>query len=216
MNRSPFLAVVLATMLAFCADTLSAQMMGSGGRGMMGCGMMGGRCPMCGQQWDGRYEEYSVVPEKLPKPKSEEWVNKLQEVLSLEKLSRVQYQADSEKYQVHMPYMMIIPQEDNHIQWINALFAAYGLPAKVQTPSVKKSDTATQAYEIAMQLEEDLVPHYEWLIQNAEDDLSGEVLNNILYQTRMHYMMFNHALRMGGMMGHGMGRGRMGPGMMSQ
>lgn len=175
-----------------------------GGQGMMhGRGMMGGGCPMCGQDW-------RKVPDKLPTPQSQTWLQNLKDILSLERLSLVQYQADENKYQVHTPYMMIIPQEDLHIKWISELFKAYGLSSAGPTPAVRKSQTITQAYEIALKLEEDLIPRYEQLINAAGDPESAQVLRTILYQTRMHYMMFSHALRMGGRMGPGM----MGPGMM--
>ncbi len=101
-----------------------------------------------------------------------------------------------------MPYRMVIPQEDNHINWISQLFKAYGIPSDGKVPPAVKSENLAKAYEIAMKLEDDLVARYEWLIKNVEDEDSGEVLNTALLQTRMHYMMFNHALRMGGMMGH--------------
>ena len=32
-----------------------------------------------------------------------------------------------EKFNAYMPYMMVISQEENHIDWIGQLFAAYGL-----------------------------------------------------------------------------------------
>ena len=89
------------------------MMGGYGGYGM-GPGMMGG---------------WIDVPAKLPAPKNMEWVQKLREILTLEKQSLVQYQADQEKFNAYMPYMMVIPQEENHIDWIEQLFKAYGLPA---------------------------------------------------------------------------------------
>jgi rubrerythrin len=141
------------------------------------------------------------VPEKLPTPISHEWLSNLREVLSLERLSLVQYQTDEDKFHVHRPYMMIIPQEENHIQWITELFTAYSLSATGPTPAIKRSQAITQAYEIAMGLEADLIPRYEGLITNAEDSDTRQVLNPILHQTRMHYRMFSMALRMGGMMG---------------
>lgn len=175
-----------------------------GGSGMEGHGMMGGgMCPMCGQPW-------RSIPGALPKPQSEAWLADLRDILSLERLSLVQYQADEDKYKVHMPYHMIIPQEELHIRWISDLFAAYGLSAAGPTPAVRRSGTVTEAFEIALKLEADLIPRYEQLIAQAGDPESGRVLGLILHQTRMHYMMFSHALRMGGMMGPG----REHPGMM--
>ena len=130
----------------------------------------------------------------------------LREILSLERLSRVQYQTDEDKFHVYRPYMMIIPQEENHIDLISQLFDAYGLSAAGPTPAIRRSSTITQAYEIAMGLEADLMPRYERLISGAEDADTQQVLDTILAQTRMHYRMFSMALRMGGGMGPGMMR----------
>jgi rubrerythrin len=167
---------------------------------------------MCGQQWDGQGRDFGPIPESLPRPESGEWVRRLQEILALEKHSKMQYEKDSSKYNAAMPYRMVIPQEDNHIRWIGRLFSAYGVPSDGNVPSMESSEDLGDAYEIAMQLEERLVPRYEWLVQNAEDKDSAQTLDTILLQTRMHYTMFNHALRMGGMMNRGM----MGPGMMGR
>jgi hypothetical protein len=205
--------LAMASALVAWAGGFRGEALAQMGRGMMGGpgrhgrGMMGGGCPMCGQTW-------RDIPAKLPTPKSQAWLQNLRDILSLERLSLVQYRTDESKYKVHMPYMMIIPQEDLHIEWISKLFAAYGLSSAGPTPAVRKSQTINQAYEIALQLEEDLIPRYEKLIEAAEDQESAQVLNTILYQTRMHYMMFSHALRMGGRMGPGMmGPGMGGPGM---
>jgi hypothetical protein len=190
------------------------------GPGMMGGGMMGsgqkdqpqmGRGMMKGMDW---YDQEISIPDKLQKPKNEEWVSKLKQILALEKLSQAQYEADSKKYQVHMPYRMVIPQEENHIEWINKLCTAYGLPSDVKVQPVKETTTLTQAYENARELEKNLIPQYEWLINKAEDNTAKEVLDIILLQTRMHYTMFDHALQMGWMGGQGMGPGMGRGGMM--
>jgi len=161
------------------------------------------------------------IPLKLPTPKNKEWVGKLKEIYSLEKQSLAQYQADQEKFNAYMPYMMVIPQEENHINWIGQLFAAYGLPTEGRNSPIIESKSLTEAYELSQKMEGDLLPRYEWLVKNAEDRDTAEVLNYILIQSRHHYVMFEHALRMGhgygyshgpGMMG-GYGYG-MGPGMM--
>lgn len=167
----------------------NARMMGGG---CMGGGMMGG---MRG----------SVrVPEKLPTPRNPIWTSNLREILSLERLSLVQYETDEDKFRVYRPYMMIIPQEENHIQWITELFSAYGLSSTGPTPAIRRSETLTQAYETAMELEANLLPRYQWLIENAEDNDTRWVLNPISAQTGMHYRMFGMTLRMSGMMGRGM------------
>jgi rubrerythrin len=205
-------ALVAALLMCFAAeDSIYAQMVGPG-RGSMGYGF----CPMCGQQWDGHYKDALTVPASLPKPKSMEWVQKLREVLSIEKHSKAQYQADSNTYQVHMPYTMVIYQEDNHIAWISKLFTAYGIPSDGKILPIEKSGSLDKAYTVAIKLENDLIPRYEWLIKTAEDKQSAEILSTILLQTRMHSVMFQHASQMGGGMGYGMGRGGMGPGMMNR
>ena len=165
----------------------------------MGPGMMGG--------------DWIDVPTKLPAPKNAEWAQKLHEILTLEKESLAQYTADQEKFNAYMPYMMVIPQEENHVEWIGQLFKAYGLPADGKTPSVVDNKTLTNAYELSVKMENDLLPRYEWLIKKAEDRDTAQVLNVILLQSRWHLVMFDHALRMGH--GYGFSRGwGMGPGMM--
>lgn len=178
-------------------------MMGYGGYGM-GPGMMGG---------------WIDVPTKLPAPKNAEWVQKLREILMLERQSFAQYQADQEKFNAYMPYMMVIPQEENHIQWIGQLFAAYSLSADGKVAPVVDNKTLTEAYELSAKMESDLLPRYEWLVRKSEDRDTAQVLNGILIQSRWHLVMFEHALRMGygygysrgwGMMGGGYGHGMMG------
>jgi hypothetical protein len=164
--------------------------------------------PMTGHG-TGSVSQNIKIPKTLPKPVSEAWVDKLRNVLALEKLSVAQYEADRDQYHVNMPYMMVIPQEEHHIDLIEKLFTAYGLPSNVKVPNVKKSKTLTEAYEIARKLEEDLIPQYEWLLQIANDYTTLEVLDAILLETRMHYTMFDHALRMGWTKGRGMGKGGM-------
>src|SRR4030042_729784 len=176
----------------------------------MGPGMMGGL-------------DWVDIPSKLPAPKSAEWVQKLREILTLEKESFAQYQTDQEKFNAYMPYVMIIPQEENHIEWIGQLFKAYGQPSDGKVSPVIQTKTLTEAYELSAKMESDLLPRYEWLVKNAGDRDSGQALNTILIPSRWHLVMFEHAVRMGhgygysrgwGMMGgSGSGYG-MGPGMM--
>jgi hypothetical protein len=109
---------------------------------------------------------------------------------------------------------MIIPQEENHIEWITKLLTAYGLSTDVEVQPVKETTTLTQAYENARELEKNLIPQYEWLTNNAEDDTAKDVLDTILLQTRIHFTMFDHALHMGWIKGKGMGSGMGSGGMM--
>ena len=218
MKRRIFI-ILLAMVVAFVFGAATVQSQpGRGGYGMnpgmmrgyggygMGPGMTGGGAD---------------VPAKLPAPNNAEWVQKLNEVLALEKQSSAQYQTDQEKFNAHMPYVMVIPQEENHIEWIGQLFEAYGLPADKKVDPVVENETLTKAYELSAKMESDLLPRYEWLVKKAEDRDTAQVLNSILLQSRWHLVMFEHAFRMGhgygysrgsGMMG-GYGSG-MGPGMM--
>jgi len=195
MKKATFIGIVFAITWVFVFQTynLYAQHMG---RSMMS------------------YDQDVSIPEKLPKPKNEKWVNKLKKILDLEKLSQAQYEADRNKYQINMPYMMVIPQEGNHIEWIKKLFSAYGLKHKAKVIPVKETKTLAQAYENARELEKNLIPQYEWLINKAEDNTTKEVLDTILLQTRIHYTMFDHALQMGWMRGQGIGPGMGRGGMM--
>lgn len=223
MKKTIFIvSLVLAVAFVLGAATVQSQ---PGRRGYghgMDQGMMGGGYGMGPGMMDGGWID---VPDKLPAPKSAEWAQKLREILTLEKESLAQYEADQEKFNVYMPYMMVIPQEENHVEWIGQLFKAYGLPADGKTPPVVENKTLADAYELSVKMENDLLPRYEWLVKKSEDRDTAQVLNVILLQSRWHLVMFDHALRMGHGYGYsrGWGRGRgmmggrgygMGPGMM--
>ncbi len=208
MKKSLF--VVLMVMGLLTVYSIVAHSQPGYGYGM-GRGMMGGY----GMGPDGWVD----VPDKLPTPKNSPWVQKLREILIMEKDSLAQYEADQEKYNAHMPYMMVIPQEELHVRWIQQLFAAYGLAADGKTPPVVQTKTLTEAYELSAKMEKDLLPRYEWLIKNAEDRQSAEILDIILIQSRYHLTMFEHALQIGNGYSFGMRRGfgaryAMWPGMM--
>jgi hypothetical protein len=220
MKKTVFvISVALAVAFALGTGTVQSQS-GRGGYGYgMGPGMMGGYGPGYGMG-PGMMGGWIDVPAKLPAPKNTEWVQKLMEILALEKQSLAQYQTDQEKFNAYMPYMMVIPQEENHIEWIEQLFKAYGLSADVKAAPVADNKSLTEAYQLSTKMESDLLPRYEWLVKKAEDRDTAQVLNTILIQSRWHLVMFEHALRMGhgygysrgsGMMGgYGMGYGMMG------
>ncbi|MBP7765106.1 MAG: hypothetical protein K4445_14425 [Deltaproteobacteria bacterium] len=176
--------------------------MGRGwGYGMGPGGMMG-------------YGSYAYVPPKLPVPKNKEWLEKLHDILALERLSLEQYATDAEKYNTYMPYHMVIPQEQDHVMTLEKLFSAYGLSAEGKPQAVKDTKTLEEAYQLCAKMERDLIPRYEWLIKNAADRDTAGLLNNLLIQTRYHLAMFDHAIQIGGWHGGPRGwRGR-GPGMM--
>ncbi len=182
MHRRYFISMMIAGAVSLIADALSH-------------GMMHRRYPM-------------DIPSTLPKPKSGRWRQELEKVLELEILSRDQYEADSAKYRARMPFMRVIFDERNHIRWISDLFSAYNLTPNIKIPPLNETTDLADAYMLCIQLEEDLIPRYETLIMTAEDDTTARVIDRILRETRMHYSMFSHALRMGGMMGHGRGMGR--------
>ena len=221
MKKTIFV-ISLALTVAFVLGTATVQSQpGRGGYGSygMGPGMMGGYGGY--GMGPGMMGEWIDVPAKLPAPKNMEWVQKLREILTLEKQSLVQYQTDQEKFNAYMPYMMVIPQEENHIVWIEQLFKAYGLPADGKVSPVVKTGTLTESYELSVKMETELLPRYEWLVKKAEDRDTSQVLNAILLQSRWHLVMFEHALRMGHGYGYSRGSGMMGgygygmgPGMM--
>lgn len=192
------ISFVLSVAFVLGVATVQSQA-GRGGYGM-GSGMMG--------------DNWIDVPDKLPTPKNTEWIQKLKDILVLEKKSLIQYEADQEKFNAYMPYMMVIPQEENHVEWIEQLFKAYGLNENVKVPSIADNKILTDAYELSVKLENELLPRYEWLVKKAEDRDTAEVLNVIFIQSRWHLVMFDHALRMGHgygfSRGWGMGRGMMG------
>ena len=207
MKKTIFV-ISLALAVAFVLGTATVQSQpGRGGSGM-GPGMMGGYGgPGMGPGMMGGWVD---VPAKLPAPNSAEWVQKLREILTLENQSLAQYQADQEKFNAHMPYMMVIPQEENHIVWIEQLFKAYGLPADGKVSPVVKTGTLTESYELSVKMETELLPRYEWLVKKAEDRNTAQVLNAILIQSRWHLVMFEHAFRMGHDYGYSRGSGMMG------
>lgn len=203
-NLLPIIAVLLSFLAAMPAMAQRGPSWGDGAgwsRGPgMGRGMMGSQIA-------------SDVPNKLPLPKNQEWTQKLRDVLALERLSYVQYTADAEKFNVHMPYGMVIVQEEDHIRTIERLFSAYGLSATSKELPITETKTITEAFEVCVKLEKDLIPRYEWLVKNAEDRESTAILNELLLQTRNHLVMFQRALGLGsggmGVMGGGMGPGMM-------
>jgi hypothetical protein len=225
----PLIGLIFACALILYPFAAQAQPYNYNGYGYgMGPGVMGGYGPgggYGGHGWGmgpGMMGGWVNIPPKLPEPKNAEWVQKLRDILVTEKESLAQYESDQEKFNAYMPYMMVIPQEQNHIYWIDQLFAAYGLPAGNKSFQVVPTKSLTQAYEIAVKLEAELLPRYEWLVKNAEDRDSAASLNTILLQSRWHLVMFEHALRIGPGPGYGPGYGPgrggygggMGPGMM--
>jgi len=212
MKRSILItSLVLAAAFVLGAATVQSQT----GRGSYGYGMGHGYGYGYGMGPGMMGNNWIDVPDKLPTPKNIEWIQKLKDILALEKESLAQYEADQEKFNAYMPYMMVIPQEENHVAWIEQLFKSYGRQENVKVPQIVDHKTLTEAYEHSVKLENELLPRYEWLVKKAEDSDTAEALNVILIQSRWHLVMFDHALRMGH--GYGYGRGwRMGPGMMGR
>ncbi|KEF43312.1 MAG: hypothetical protein ER33_00780 [Cyanobium sp. CACIAM 14] len=159
----------------------------------------------------GRMGGWVHVPESLPAPRNPEWLRRLKGILALERESLGQYESDQARFHAPMPYGMVIAQEANHIRWIEGLMTAYGLtsPAK-SAPVLIRNGSLAEAYKVARKMEADLLPRYEWLVRNAEDGDTAQVLNAILLQSRWHLALFEHALRMGQGVGFRRGAGMMG------
>lgn len=202
--------ILLAALSLLSLSAVSA--MGPMGKGMDGMGQGGMGMGQGMGMYPGMMGGIISVPDKLPAPKDKEWIQKLQEALAIEKKTYLQYSADSSKYSTYMPYMMVIPQEEYHIQLIDKLFTAYGIKPDVKTEQVMDTKNLNDALELSVKIEQDLISRYTWLINKAEDQDSARVLNRILLQSRWHLAMFQHAISMGGHMGPGM----MGSGMMQK
>lgn len=135
-----------------------------------------------------------TIPDRLPIPKNEEFIQRLREALAFEKLAKAQYEADKDKYQVEgKPYADWIAQEDDHVKWLSQLFKAYGLPADCKTLPVSQTSSLEHAREVGRNLNNDLFPLYTWLIANAEEPVSRHALQVILHQTEMHYLQLGGA-----------------------
>lgn len=153
-------------------------------------------CPFCGQPWRGQVDPEVTIPQKLPAPKNQEWLSKLRQVLMMAKRAKAQDEADQRKFGITNPYRYIIPQIDHHIDLISKLFAAYGLPADSQPSVVHPHSTVLQALENAKRLAADSATQYEWLLNHAEDKNTKKVLNSILTQAKLHYIMFDNVIRL--------------------
>jgi hypothetical protein len=162
-------------------------------------GMMGGHGMMGGY---GMGSGLIAVPDRLPAPNNTEWIQNLREVLSRENKSYIQYTTDEKKYNVGMPYTMVVPQEVNHISSIEKLFSAYGLGSDGKPENPTETTNLKEAYQLGIQMEQDLISRYSWLVQNAVDRDTAQILNDISIQSRWHLQMFQNALNMGG---YGMG-----------
>ena len=204
MKRILFV-LILSTGIVLMALSAWSQ----GRLGMMGRGMMGGVYGMDPGMMSSPY--WLTVPEKLPTPKNAEWVTKLQELLGLEEKAFDQYTVDQDKYNAAMPYIMVTPQAEDHVETLERLIQAYGLlPVEWIPGPVTETKNLQESFDLAVKMEESLIPRYLWLVQKAEDRVSAGVLNHLLLQTRIHLAMFQHALSMGG---QGMGPGMTGGGM---
>lgn len=155
------------------------------------------RCPVCGKEWDGNYRLCSNIPLALPKPKEQEWLNKFSEALILESQAKGQYLADRDKFKIfNFPYGMIIPQDEDHIRWLNKLFTAYGITPEVKPVKIKEHKALGEAYSDAIKIEAQIIRLYEWLVLKAENQYSRWVLNTMLLQARLQQAMFTHAYKM--------------------
>jgi hypothetical protein len=158
----------------------------------------GNPCPLCGQPWRGRVDLDIAIPEKLPPPKNLLWIQKLRVALAMEKHTKAQFEADQRKFSVANPYLYVLPQVDQHIDWIGKLFSAYGLPTEGKTPPEKTLETTgtlLQVLKNGRKMEVDLASQYEWLLRHAEDKVTKRVLNTLLTQTNINRVLFQNDIR---------------------
>jgi hypothetical protein len=183
--------IIMAIMLlgGSCPHNLAAQTAPAQGMGEH-------PCPLCGQPWRGKADPEVTIPEKMPVPKNQEWLSKLRQGLMMAKHARAQDEADQRKFGITNPYRYIIPQIDHHIGLISKLFAIYGLPADGKPSAIRPSSTVLQSLEKGKRLAADSVTQYEWLLNHAEDKNTNKVLNSILTQTKLHYIMFDNVIRL--------------------
>ncbi len=153
-------------------------------------------CPLCGQPWRGKADPEVAIPEKLPVPKNQEWVGKLQQVLIMAKRAKVQDEAEQRKFGITNPYRYMIPQITHHIDLISKLFAAYGLPPDGKPAAIRPSSKVLQALENGKRLAVDIAAQYEWLLNHSEEKNTKKVLNSILTQTKVHYLMIDNVIRL--------------------
>jgi rubrerythrin len=192
MKLHRIILVFLAAMLLAWVLPLTVTAQPCGGAGMgMGPSQSTGK-----RSTKGTRGTRVNIPDKLPTPKSQEWLNKLRDILSLEKLSVAQYSADQAKFQDRQSYAKILRQGNWHVTWITSLLKSYGVPAEAQTPAITPTNSLKQALEVSLKLKTDLIPQYEWLIKNAEDKTSARVLTTILQQTRAHRQSFQRHVQM--------------------
>jgi hypothetical protein len=201
-----FLLVLVA---ATCVVLMTLPAAAQGHRAMTGQGMTGGGWGMGPGMMSSPY--WLTVPEKLLPPKSAEWVTRFREVLTLEEKAFDQFTVDQEKYNAAMPYLMVTPQVEDHVETLQKLLEAYGLIPGERIPGpVTETKSLQESFELAVKMEESLIPRYVWLVQKAGDRYTARVLNHLLMQSRIHLAMFQHAVSMGGA---GMGPGMTGRGM---
>lgn len=143
---------------------------------------------------------------------TQEWMNRLYDALKLENQSVVQYERHTQKYNAHMPYHMVIPQEYEHVNSINSILNSYNQKSTSEHPPIREGQSLQEAYVLDRNLESDLLNRYRWLIENSNDSNATQKLRINQSQTQHHYTMFNNAIRRQDM--HRGPMRPMGPGMM--
>jgi hypothetical protein len=155
-------------------------------------------CPLCGQPWRGRVDLEVTIPDKLPTPKNQLWIQKLRLALATAQQVKTQFKTDQRNFGVSNPYLYVLPQIDQHIAWIGKLFSAYGLPPRGKIPPVKTFEspgTLLHVLKNGRKMELDLASQYEWLLRHAEDKVTQRVLNTILTQTNINVVLFQNDIR---------------------
>lgn len=150
-------------------------------------------CPVCARTWNGRSRRLTSIPRELSIPDDKEWLVRLQEALAGEMLARDQFEADQHRLTTSFPYPLVLPQEYEHIRTLEELLNAYGISRAVAVPDIRLHETDRQACAFAMVFKAEMIPRYEWLMENAEHDAARKTIEEILLRTRLHHALFQHA-----------------------
>lgn len=135
----------------------------------------------------------AAIPEKLVPPKDKEWTETLQKACALEKCAVAQFEADSKKHNLSCPYKVAIPQGKNHVELLSKLASACGVPADAVAPAaVKETAGSVEAYQVAVDIEKNLVPACQALIKEVDDQQVKKALDTILKQDEALAKMFTY------------------------
>jgi hypothetical protein len=178
----------IGIIVALCLVDSRAQMLSEG--------RTQNRCLLCGRGWTGEYHYFPAIPDSLHSPRNKQWIRRLDALLKKERFAMSQYRHEPEIYRLHEPYTLIIPHKQSQVEWLTALFPVVGLRMPDSTTAPPDTTSWHDVLTVSMAIEKGLIRDYEWLVQYAEDEKIRRVLSDFLYQTRMHFIMFQHTLSM--------------------